>query len=222
VRDEHTYERKLEQILRQAAAVFCERGYHGASMRDVARVANVSLAGLYYYVSSKEHLLYLIQRHSFETILTSARAALDPVDDSEQRLRKLIRLHLRFFIEHPHEMKVLTHEERSLGDEWRREVHAVRKAYYQLCFEQVERLKQERKIRGLNTRLAVLSLFGMMNWIYMWYRPGTDPDAEILSGVMAEIFLRGIAADRGRRVRPAGALRALRPKMSAPLMEARA
>jgi AcrR family transcriptional regulator len=66
------YDRKLEGILRQAAAVFCARGYHRASMRDIARTTGVSLAGLYYYFPSKEHLLYLIQRQAFETLVDSA------------------------------------------------------------------------------------------------------------------------------------------------------
>jgi AcrR family transcriptional regulator len=81
--DGSQYRRKMGEILRQAAAVFCTRGYHQASIRDIARATGVSLAGLYYYFSSKEHLLYLIQRHAFQTMLESARATLEPLNDAE-------------------------------------------------------------------------------------------------------------------------------------------
>jgi AcrR family transcriptional regulator len=186
------FDRKLGEILRQAAAVFCARGYHQASIRDIARTTGISLAGLYYYFSSKEHLLYLIQRHSFETMLGSARTALQPLRDPEERLRTFIQLHLRFFLEHPNEMKVLTHEEEWLAAERRREVHTLKRAYYKLCFDQVEALKRSLRLRGLNTRLAVLSLFGMMNWIYTWYNPKLDPDAGSCARQMSEIFLHGL------------------------------
>ena len=190
--DGSPFQRKLTDILRQAAAVFCARGYHQASIRDIARATGVSLAGLYYYFSSKEHLLYLIQRHSFKTMLESARTALQRLDDPEERLRTFVQLHLQFFLEHPNEMKVLTHEEEWLEAERRREVHALKRAYYRLCFCQVEALKKARRLKGLNTRLAALSLFGMMNWIYTWYKPGLDPDAGDCARQMSEIFLHGL------------------------------
>ncbi len=186
------FDRKLSEILRRAAAVFCERGYHQASIRDIARATGMSLAGLYYYVSSKEQLLYLIQRHAFETILEAGRRTTQPLTSAEARLRTLVALHLRFFIEHPNEMKVLTHEARSLEEDWRRQIHALKKAYYRLCFDQVAALKRQRKLRHLNTRTAVLALFGMMNWIYTWYDPRRDPDAETLSTEMSTIFFGGI------------------------------
>jgi TetR/AcrR family transcriptional regulator, cholesterol catabolism regulator len=194
VRGSKSYDRKLEAILRHAAAVFRTRGYHQASIRDIARATGVSLAGLYYYFSSKEELLYLIQRHAFETILAAARAGIEGVKGPEDRLRTLIRIHLQFFLEHPNEMKVLTHEEEWLGKERGREVRAIKRAYYQLCFDQVEALGRSRGYDGWNTRLAVLSLFGMMNWIYTWYNPKIDPGAAECAEAMAGIFLQGILA----------------------------
>lgn len=191
-RASNQFDRKLDEILRHAAAIFSSRGYHNASIRDISRATRVSLAGLYYYFSSKEELLYLIQRHAFETILSEARSALEPLRDPVDRLRTFIHLHLNYFINHPNEMTVLTHEDGSLEDQWRREVHAIKKAYFELCLSQVEALKQARKLRRLNTRVSVLSLFGMMNWIYTWYRPRIDPDAGIMAQQMSEIFLRGI------------------------------
>ena len=191
-RNSRSYDRKLESILRKAAAVFCARGYHQASMRDIARATGGSLAGLYYYFSSKEELLYLIQRHAFETILEAARQRIKGIDDPEGRLRELVRLHLRFFLEHRNEMKVLTHEEQWLGRKRGGEVRAIKRAYYSLWLEQVEALRRERHLEGLNTRLALLSLFGMMNWIYTWHNPRVDPGASACAEVMAGLFLRGI------------------------------
>jgi TetR/AcrR family transcriptional regulator, cholesterol catabolism regulator len=191
------FDRKLEEILREAAAVFRSLGYHQASMRDIARATGVSLAGLYYYSPSKKHLLYSIQKHAFEELLASARTALELIVDPVERLRTFVGLHLQFFLEHPNEMKVLTHEEDSLEADLRREVKAIKKAYYQLCYHQVEALKQARNLVGLNTRLAVLSLFGMMNWIYTWYNPKVDPDSAAMTQQMTDIFLSGITGTWG-------------------------
>lgn len=207
-RNSPSFDTKLDEILRQAAAVFCSRGYDRASIRDISRATGVSLSGLYYYFSSKEQLLYLIQRHAFETILAEARAALATVRDPEQRLRTFVGLHLKFFIEHPNEMKVLTHEEAALGEERRREVHAIKKNYYRLCYELVEAVKETRKLRRWNTRLAVLALFGMMNWIYTWYNPRVDPDAPAMAREMSDIFLYGLAGPGAQRAAPNGASRA--------------
>ena len=203
---ESNYDRKLEEILRKAAAVFCARGYHQASIRDISRATGVSLAGLYYYFHSKEELLYLIQRHAFESILAAARLALAALKDPERRLKAFVGLHLQFFLDHPHEMKVLTHEEEWLGEEHGRDLRAIKKAYYRLCFDQVEALTRAGKVSGLNTRLAVLSLFGMMNWFYTWHNPRVDPTAGETAEQMTRIFLNGICGPRVLPGRGASAL----------------
>lgn len=191
-----TYDRKLEAILRKSAAVFCARGYHQASMRDIARATGASLAGLYYYFASKEELLYLIQRHTFDTILAAAQQKIETIASPEVRLRALVQLHVQFFLDHPNEMKVLTHEQAWLGQEHGSEVRAIKRAYYQLCLAQVEFLKKTHHLHAINTRLAVLSLFGMMNWIYTWYNPRIDPDAATCAEIMVGIFLEGIFGNR--------------------------
>src|SRR5207302_5790284 len=63
------FDRRLAKLLHHAAHIFCEKGYEGASMRDLSRAAGMSLAGLYHYFESKEDLLYLIQKHTFRTII---------------------------------------------------------------------------------------------------------------------------------------------------------
>src|SRR5215472_9332574 len=84
------FDQQLGKILEGAAAVFCEKGYDGASMRDIARATGMSLAGMYHYFGSKERLLYLIQKDTFTTILSRLRAEAGQAADTEQALRGFI------------------------------------------------------------------------------------------------------------------------------------
>src|SRR5882757_9932265 len=81
------FDRRLAQILDYATEVFAERGYEGASMRDLSRRSGISLAGLYYYFESKEKLLYFIQQHTFSTIIERLRERLAATSDPEARIR---------------------------------------------------------------------------------------------------------------------------------------
>ena len=71
------FDQRLSEILAHATDVFDEKGYEGASMRDLSRASGMSLAGLYYYFESKEKLLYLIQRHTFAHDLERLRSRLE-------------------------------------------------------------------------------------------------------------------------------------------------
>jgi AcrR family transcriptional regulator len=185
------YDRRLAEILAHATDVFCKTGYEGASMRDLSRASGMSLAGLYYYFESKERLLFLIQKHTFSTILQHLKSRLAGVQDSEQKIRIFILNHLEYFLANQAAMKVLSHESEVLKNEFASEVAAIKREYYRICISLLDELKRERGLQG-STRIAVLSLFGMMNWIYTWHNPRTDADAEQLAREMGDIFLRGV------------------------------
>ena len=76
------FDRRLSEILDFATEVFAEKGYEGASMRDLSRLSGISLAGLYYYFDSKEKLLYSIQKHTFSTIIDRLRETPQPGERS--------------------------------------------------------------------------------------------------------------------------------------------
>src|SRR6266704_424474 len=137
-RPETRFDRRLAEILAHATDVFYEKGYEGASMRDLSRASGMSLAGLYYYFESKEKLLYLIQRHSFSTIVERLRARLQDVSDPEQRIRLFIQNHLEYFLANQKAMKVLSHEDDVLQNEYGAEVAAIKREYYKLCVGLVE------------------------------------------------------------------------------------
>jgi AcrR family transcriptional regulator len=193
------FDRRLAEILTHATNVFCEKGYEGASMRDLSRASGMSLAGLYYYFESKERLLFLIQKHSFTTIVQRLKTRLDGVSDAEERVRIFILNHLEYFLANPASMKVLSHEAEALKNGFASEVAAIKREYYRICVGLLDDLKRERELQ-FSTRIAVLSLFGMMNWIYTWHNPRVDADAEQIAREMGDIFLRGVKSNtRARR-----------------------
>jgi AcrR family transcriptional regulator len=182
---------KLVHILRLSAQVFAERGFQGASMRDISRATGVSLSGLYYYLENKQKLLYLIQKNTVSYILDRLHARLEGVRDPQVRVRLLVQNHLEYFLSHPHEMKVLSHEE-ALDEPFRKEVGAIKRRYYSLAREIYDAVATEASASALNPRIAVLSLFGMMNWVYKWHNPAVDPGAEELTDAILGIFLHGV------------------------------
>src|SRR5580700_9393398 len=173
------FDRRLAEILTHATEVFCKKGYEGASMRDLSRASGMSLAGLYYYFESKERLLFLIQKHTFTTIVQRLKARLQGVSQPEQQIRIFILNHLEYFLANPASMKVLSHEADALKNGSASEVAAIKREYYRICVGLFEKLKSDRGLQ-FSTRIAVLGLFGMMNWIYTWHNPRVDADAQQL------------------------------------------
>jgi AcrR family transcriptional regulator len=189
------FDRRLAQVLRHGTDVFYEKGYAGASMRDLSRASGMSLAGLYYYFDSKEKLLYLIQKHTFSTIVACLKERMLDASDPEQCVRIFIANHLEYFLANQKAMKVLSHEDDVLSGEYGQEVAAIKRQYYRICVDLLEKLKSAKGLE-FNSRVAVLSLFGMMNWIYTWHNPRVDADASELAREMGDMFLHGVCAAR--------------------------
>ncbi len=189
------YDKRLAEILTHATEVFCKKGYEGASMRDLSRESGMSLAGLYYYFESKERLLFLIQKHTFTTIVQRLKARLEGVNDAEERIRIFVLNHLEYFLANQAAMKVLSHEAEALKNGFASEVAAIKREYYRICVGLLDDLKATRGLQ-CSTRIAVLSLFGMMNWIYTWHNPRVDADAASIASEMGDVFLRGVMARR--------------------------
>jgi TetR/AcrR family transcriptional regulator, cholesterol catabolism regulator len=185
------FDQRLGHILAHATEVFCEKGYEGASMRDLSRATGMSLAGLYHYCESKERLLFLIQKHTFTTILDNLKTRLESVADPEQRIRIFILNHLEYFVTNQSGLKVLSHEDESLKNGWSAEIAGIKREYYRICLGLMEDLRRKRSL-DFNSRTAVMSLFGMINWIYTWYNPRVDGNAEALAEQMGNIVLNGI------------------------------
>jgi AcrR family transcriptional regulator len=205
------YDQKLEFILRTAARVFAEKGFHSTSMRDIARETKVSLAGLYYYCKSKDELLFLIQDNCFGRVASRLEERLRGVSDPVARFRLVVENHLSFFAANMAEMKVLSHEAESLTGEMYAKVAGTKQQYTRTVRRIISEAQQQRagSHKKIDLTVATYALFGMMNWIYNWYDPrGKLPVADLVDHV-TRLFLSGFAGDTELRApsRPTDAAR---------------
>src|SRR5574341_1702058 len=186
------YDERLEHLLAVAARVFADKGYHATTMRDLARATGMSLAGMYYYVQGKDQLLFLIQERCFQQVRAGAQAVVAEGAGPAERVSRFIRHHVGFFASHMSEMKVLSHEAKSLSAPRLEKINRLKRRYADLLAGLIADLDDDGDGRP-DPRIAAYGLFGMMNWIYTWYDPKGPVSPETLADHFAQLFLTGAA-----------------------------
>ena len=186
------YDEKLQQLLKSAAKIFAEKGFHHTSVRDISRATRMSLAGLYYYFETKEELLYLIQERCFLTLLQRWEQAASASTDARGRIRAFAENHLSFFLHNMHEMKVMAHEDESLSGEFQEKILVLKRRYVKVLMDLIGELQEHEGGKRVDLRVATFALFGMMNWIYTWYQPKRDLPFPQLIEQMLRLYFYGL------------------------------
>jgi len=186
------YDDKLQQILKTSAKIFAEKGFHHTSVRDISRATRMSLSGLYYYFTTKEELLFLIQERCFVTLLQRWEQAANSTLDIRARIRAFAENHLSFFLHHMPEMKVMAHEDESLTGEFNDRILVLKRRYVKVIMDLIGELQTQEGGKGIDLRVATFALFGMMNWIYTWYQPKRDLPLPQLIEQMLRIYFFGL------------------------------
>ena len=189
---------KLDLLLAASAELMATRGFGQTSVRDVATATGFSLGGMYYYFKNKEDLLFLIQEKTFGSLLEIQEKAVAAGGSAAERLHRLVKNHLAYFISHFNELKVCTFELESLSEQRYENVAQLRRRYY-LCMARVvgemngvpaDRIESDRLVRH-----RTLFIFGMLNWVFMWYDPDKDDPVEALGEEMVKMVMTGLAGE---------------------------
>jgi len=186
------YDEKLIHILKTAAKIFAREGFDKASIRNISKSAGISLAGLYYYCTSKEELLFLIQYHTFDSIIKNLNENLVSFISPEEKIRFIIKNHIQYFTENMFELKVCSHELETLKGEYYQKVSRLRKSYFEITLKVVEDLMKKSLRTRLEPKLSTLYLFGVLNWIYTWYNPKKETNQEKIIAQIYDLFINGI------------------------------
>jgi TetR/AcrR family transcriptional regulator, cholesterol catabolism regulator len=198
-------EERWAELLEVATQVFYEKGYDGASLQDIADRLGMLKGSLYYYIQSKEELLFdvISTVHREGLAVITARAGIE--GDPLRRLENVIVGHVEHTCRNLVPTAVFLHELSALPAQRRQEVLGSEHAYQAVFRELIEAAKRDGLVRAdVDPRLATLSVLGSTNWVYRWFRPDGSYRPETIGAQLAEMAVRGIAtdaalADRDRR-----------------------
>jgi len=195
-----------QEILRTAARLFQQRGYDATSMNDVAAALKLSKGGLYHHFQSKDEILFEIMSHAMEITQERVLNPVRGIADPEERLRALIRLHIEVVLSpRDREITVMLHENHPLPPALRKRINARKKDYIHflenLMAEVQDKVQEEVQDKNrhqtktkVSPRAAAFALLGMINWIYQWYKPEGELQAQNLIPQFTELIFGGIFA----------------------------
>lgn len=186
------FEDKQRAILSSAAAVLAEQGMDKASMAQIAAGAQVSKALLYHYYPGKEALIFAIIRSHLLSLDEATLAADQPALPAPDRLRALIHTVLMTYRDADNAHKVQLGGTPGLPDEQRQEIHAIERRIVQRFAAVLRAVNPALEGEKPLLMATTMSLFGMMNWAYLWFRDDGPLSRSDYADLTTQLILDGI------------------------------
>jgi AcrR family transcriptional regulator len=184
-----------EKSIRAAALrIFREKGYHAASMQDIADAVGLYKGSLYYYVSSKEELLVRSFEGRAEQVLGEIRTVADAAATSTEQLRAVVRAYVLGVLRNLDSVHVYLREEHALPPAALRQVHAEHRAMRDVFERVIRDGVRDGRFAETDPKLASLALLGMCTWVHRWYRARGRLDDEAIADDFAERAVRMLSA----------------------------
>ena len=181
-----------DDILDAAAQVFRQKGFHGASMSDIAGALDVQKASLYHHVTSKQEILLALLDRALGMLTDHIASIAAQTLPADQKLRLMIRGYLSALADNADLTAVLLFEHRSL-DKKSHSRHVPQRDTFEALWRDVLNEGVRTKVFELkDTGLAVRALMGVMNWTLTWYRPEGDKSIEQIADDYSDFVLKGM------------------------------
>ncbi|APH72996.1 TetR/AcrR family transcriptional regulator [Aquibium oceanicum] len=186
------YDDKRQAMLHQAASVFARDGYDRASMAGVAAECGVSKALLYHYYASKEALLFDIVNSHLEELIDAVDAADEASLPAEERLERLVAALLEAYRDADAEHKLQIGAMQLLPEADQARLKSLERDLVARFAEAVRAIDPEAFEGTPLLKPVTMSLFGMLNWFYMWFRDGGPVSRREYAGLATKLLVGGI------------------------------
>jgi AcrR family transcriptional regulator len=181
-------------IIEAATRIFSERGYHAASMSDIADAVGIRKASLYHHVRKKEDLLFAIHEALVDELIDETLAVSSSSASPAEKVRELLHLTMRFIARNRDGVAVFLSERHAVtGERWQALV-VKRDLYERMVSQIVTEGRGSGEFADLPPELVAKALLGMANWAYTWFRQDGPLSADEVGEVFAAIALRGLEA----------------------------
>ena len=183
---------RLEEVLQSAANIFFAKGFHATSIEDVARDVGMLKGSLYYYIKSKDDLLFRLLLAGIEDGDAFIARKIDPKGDPLEELERAIRAQIDYIIQNRVPFGLFLHEFDSLSGKRQHKLISVMSRYNSRFVELVRRGQEQGKLVEGDPSIVVNGILGMCNWLYRWYDTDYASSPEQIKEVFVRMILKGI------------------------------
>lgn len=183
---------KAQEICLTAAQIFFEKGYNATSLNDIADGLNITKAGLYYYVESKQDLLYRIITMGLDSVKDEVLDPAREIVDAEKRLRFIIYNHARLSAGGNHAVIIISHEDNELSFQQREETLTRRREYFDFIRNTLVELQSQGKVQEIDLTTATFTILGMIIWLSRWFSQKGKMSVEKVCEDVCEMAMRGV------------------------------
>jgi TetR/AcrR family transcriptional regulator, cholesterol catabolism regulator len=181
-------------IVKIAAALFARQGYHGTSMRDIAREVGVHAGSLYVHIDSKEDLLEAIVFRIMEQSERDMAEVLAAGGTATEQLHAVAARDLKLIGENKEFATVFFHEWRNLSEARQRTVIESRDRWEAGLRSIIAQGIEAGEFRPVDPRIAGIALTSILNWAYVWYSADGDLSTDQLAEQFAGMLITGLRA----------------------------
>ena len=189
--------RDRDDILEAAASIFSQKGYHAASMQDIAQAVKLQKASLYHHVNSKQEILLALLDKALDLLIENMQEVMHRPIPPDEKLRLGMRTYLTNMLEHRELASVLLLEHRSLEPELRARHIPRRDRFESLWRILIQEGVDAGCFHSSDTGTAAKALLGILNWTITWYRPEGKCSPEQIADQFADYFLQGLLTRDG-------------------------
>ena len=189
-------QRRRQELIDAAAKIFRDKGYEAASIQDVADALGILKGSVYYYIDSKEDLLFAAIQEVHESALANIETIRALDEDPLTLIRLFIEGHVKHVADNFVKATVFFHDFRSLDPRHHDYIVQARDSYDRYLRDLIKSGQRTGQIcKDIDPKLTTLALLGMMNWLYQWYRVDGGMDPAQIGRQFADLALAGIACD---------------------------
>ncbi len=180
-----------EEILEVAAQIFRQKGFHAASMQEIADAVNLRKASLYHHVSSKQEILLDLLDMAMDYLIERTQAIFEQETPPQARLSEAIHRYLQALTDYPDLANVLLLEYRSLQPELQERHQPRRDQFERLWRVLIQEGIDMGQFNSTDASVAAKALLGSMHWIITWYKPDGLLTIQQIATTYADILLKG-------------------------------
>ncbi len=185
-----TSDRRTE-ILKSAAAAFRRRGYHGASVDEIASALEMTKGNLYYYFTNKEEILFACHDYSLDMLLALMTDVQAEASSPEAKLRKLVLAFVHLILDELHGT-ALTLDPEALSPGLFKQVTAKRDLFDQGVRAIIQQGIDEGLFKAGDPKLIEFAMMGAVNWIPKWFDPAGPATSDQIGDAFADYLVGGL------------------------------